>query len=73
LYDNLKTLCEGVILCDNPGFHDTRGSNYEICTNLSIDQAVQNSKSIKAIVLVVPYHTFTLDRGNHIINLIFLI
>ena len=33
LAKNLKS----IILCDNPGFHDTRGSEYEICTNMSID------------------------------------
>jgi hypothetical protein len=58
------------MLCDNPGFHDTRGSIYEICTNLSIDQAVKVCRNIKAIVLVMPYTVFALDRANHLIDLV---
>ena len=59
------------MLCDNPGFLDTRGTDYEICTNLSIDQAIDKCKSIKSIVLVVPFSIFTLDRANHIFSLIY--
>ena len=61
---------QNAIMCDNPGFHDTRGSDYEICTNLSIDRAMQCAKMIRAIVLVMPYDTFTLDRANHVVHLI---
>nr|WP_166154732.1 hypothetical protein [Neochlamydia sp. AcF84]NGY94515.1 hypothetical protein [Neochlamydia sp. AcF84] len=59
-----------LMLADCPGFNDTRGEDYEICSNLSIDQAVQVAKQIKAIVLVVPIHAFLTDRANAIIDLI---
>ena len=59
-----------IVLCDNPGFIDTRGTSYEICTNLSIDRSIEVSKNLKAIVLVIPYETFTSDRGSHLISLI---
>jgi hypothetical protein len=58
------------VFCDNPGFNDTRGTAYEICTNLSMDRAIDASNAISAIILVVPYQTLTLDRGNHIVALI---
>jgi len=47
-----------IMICDCPGFADTRGSDYEICTNLSIDKAIDKAKTIRAIVLTVPIHAF---------------
>ena len=64
-----NAILEDLVFCDNPGFNDTRGTSYDICTNLSMDRAVEVCKSIKAIVLLVPYETLVLDRGNHIVNL----
>lgn len=55
---------------DCPGFNDTRGSTYDLCTNLSIDQSIQKCRSIKAIVLVIPYQAISMDRGNKIIELV---
>ena len=57
-------------MCDNPGFNDTRGTAYEICTNLTMDRAIETCRSIKAIVLVLPYPSVDLDRSNHLISLI---
>jgi len=57
-------------LCDNPGFGDTRGTDFEICTNLSIDQAILNCSKLQAAVLVLPFSVFLLDRGNHLIEAI---
>ena len=64
---------QNAVLCDNPGFHDTRGSDYEICTNMSIDRAMQAAKCIRAVVLVMPYETFTLDRANPVVSIAALI
>ncbi|KIC76703.1 hypothetical protein DB41_EY00140 [Neochlamydia sp. TUME1] len=59
-----------LVLADCPRFNDTRGEDYEILANLSIDLAVQEAKQIKAIVLVVSIHAFLVDRANAIIDLI---
>lgn len=58
---NKKT---GIMLCDCPGFHDTRGSEYRLCTNFSIDRTIKQAKSINAIILTIPYHAFLIERGN---------
>ena len=69
----IKPLLKTAVLCDNPGFHDTRGSDYEICTNWSIDQAMQCAKKIKAVVLVIAFDTFKLDRANPLVEIASLI
>ncbi|MGR3912893.1 MAG: hypothetical protein QRY71_06295 [Candidatus Rhabdochlamydia sp.] len=58
------------VLGDCPGFNDTRGGDFEICTNLSIDQAIAKSKSIRSIVLIIPLYAFLVDRANPLIELI---
>lgn len=58
------------MLADCPGFKDTRGQKHELCTNLSIDRAIQESGSIKAIVITVPIHSFLDEKGNTIVELI---
>jgi hypothetical protein len=61
------------MIADCPGFNDTRGGNYELCTNISIDYSISKAGNIRSIVIVVPLATFTLDRGNPIIDLIYLV
>jgi hypothetical protein len=58
---------------DCPGFNDTRGGDYELCTNISIEQSVLGAGSIPALVLVVPVAAITVDRGNPVVNLIHLV
>ncbi|MGR3973010.1 MAG: hypothetical protein QRY72_00280 [Candidatus Rhabdochlamydia sp.] len=58
------------VLGDCPGFNDTRGGDFEICTNLSIDQAIESAKLIRSIVLVIPIYAFLVDRANPLIELI---
>lgn len=70
LYTKAYPLSDTLTLGDCPGFNDTRGSDYELCTNLSIDRAVQKTNRIRAIILTVPVHSFLADRGNPIIDLI---
>lgn len=67
---NSEQYLQNVVLCDNPGFNDTRGTSYEICTNLSMDRAISVCRSIKAIVLVVPFETIFADRGARLTTLI---
>ncbi len=59
-----------VIITDCPGFNDTRGGHYELCTNLSIDQTIKECGSIKSIIITVPIQAFQLDRCSPIIDLI---
>lgn len=56
-------------LTDCPGFNDTRGGHYELCTNISIDTAVTSSSSIHCIVLVMSVQSFLLDRANPVYEL----
>lgn len=63
-------MCKNVILCDNPGFHDTRGTDYEICTSMSLDLAIEKAKSLRAIVLIIPYANFTNDKANAVLALV---
>ncbi|MBA3238817.1 MAG: hypothetical protein H0T62_10810, partial [Parachlamydiaceae bacterium] len=51
-------------LIDTPGFHDTRGTDYEIATNFSIDHSVQSIDEIDAIVQVIDYSVFLPHRSN---------
>ena len=61
---------EPITLCDCPGFDDTRGEDHEICTNLSVDRAVEKSRSIRSIVAVIPAAAFLTDRANSVIDTI---
>jgi hypothetical protein len=58
---------------DCPGFNDTRGSDYELCTNISIDRAISGARSIPALVIVIPVTAITIDRGSSFIDLIHLV
>ncbi|MGR3973361.1 MAG: hypothetical protein QRY72_02135 [Candidatus Rhabdochlamydia sp.] len=58
------------VLGDCPGFNDTRGGDFELCTNLSIDRAIDQSKAVRSIVITVPVHAFLVDRANALIELI---
>lgn len=58
------------MLTDCPGFKDTRGQKHELCTNLSIDRAIQGSGTIKSIVITVPIHSFLDEKGNAILELV---
>lgn len=66
----MSSICKNVVLCDNPGFHDTRGTEYEICTSMSLDLAVEKSKSLRAIVLIIPYGNFINDKANAVLALV---
>ncbi len=57
-----------ILLGDCPGFHDTRGGDYEICTNLSIDEAVAKVKKIRAIVMILPIYAFLDEKANRVID-----
>ena len=45
-------------ICDNPGYNDTRGSDFRICTKMSMDRAIDVCASISAIVLIIPWDWF---------------
>jgi len=58
------------VLCDPPGFNDTRGEEHILCANLTLDQAVKQARSIRAIVLTIPVQAFQVDRGGPVIALV---
>jgi len=58
------------VLCDPPGFNDTRGEEHVLCANLTLDQAVKQSRSIRAVVLTIPVQAFQVDRGGPVISLV---
>lgn len=57
-----------MMLCDCPGFRDTRGTEYELCTNLSIDKAIKSAQCIKGAILVIQYTAFLQDRGQPVLE-----
>ena len=61
---------EYTLLADCPGDNETRGGDYELCTHFSMDQAIEKAGRIKSIVIVVPFETFTSEKGNGMIRLV---
>ncbi len=59
----------GTLLCDTPGFRDTRGIDYELSAKVSIEQAVRGARDIRAIVLTLPYESFLVDRASAVVKL----
>ena len=58
-----------VALVDFPGFSDTRGTDYEICTSLSTDQTIRTlGRNVKAYVIVMQYSDFD-GRGTGLVKL----
>jgi predicted GTPase/predicted nucleic acid-binding Zn-ribbon protein len=62
-----------LMFVDCPGFGDTRGDDYELCANLSIDMAISGANRIPAIVVVIPLASITIDKGNPVLDLISLV
>lgn len=58
------------MLGDSPGFNDTRGGHFEVCTAISFDQAVERANTIRSVVVVVQANDFLSNRGNNFIELI---
>lgn len=59
-----------LVLCDAPGLKDTRGDDREITAALSIDQAIQRARSIRAVVVTIPYNELLDEKGGQVIELI---
>jgi len=70
LYARGYPIRQNVLLCDCPGFNDTRGPDFDFCANLSIDRAVASAGYIQAIVVVVPIQAFLVDRTTPLVELI---
>ncbi len=56
------------MLCDLPGFHDTRGLGYDLSAALSVTRAIKHARSVKGVVLVIPFGSIFLERGNAFID-----
>jgi len=67
---NPALMAENLRIIDCPGFSDTRGSEYEVVTNLSIDGifAPENNVDIRAIVIVLQHEEFYVNRGGPFID-----
>src|SRR5262249_44132876 len=61
------------MFCDCPGFNDTRGGDYALCANLSIDKVISGANRIPAIIVVIPAASITMDKGNPVLDLISLV
>ncbi len=59
----------GTLLCDTPGFRDTRGTDYQLSAKVSIEQAVRGARNIRAIVLTLPYGSFLNERAIAVVEL----
>ena len=57
------------MLCDCPGFDDTRGENFNLVTNIRIDQTIKNCRSVKSLVLTLPYEAFLVNRCRSVVEL----
>lgn len=58
-----------ITLIDCPGFNDTR-KDLEMCTNLSMDLAIEAVAKIKALVLTIPIQSLITDKANGVVDLI---
>lgn len=56
------------LLADCPGTLDTRGTEYELCTHMSIDRTLKSAANIKSIAVVIPYASFLNGRGQMILS-----
>lgn len=54
---------EGSVLCDCPGFLDTRTKEENICGAIATEMAIKVSEKIEAILIVVDYFSIDVDRG----------
>lgn len=63
---------ENLVLADSPGFYETR-EYYKPLQAYYFDETMRQVRSIRAVVLTIPYKTFELDRGNKLIDLIQLL
>jgi hypothetical protein len=60
---------EKLTLCDCPGFEDTRGELHDLITMLSIDNTIINARSVRCIVLTLPYDDIWSSRGRLVMDL----
>lgn len=58
-----------ISLVDNAGTSENRGFKWELAGNISSDQIIQQARSIKSVVLTIPYDAFTVARANLVIQL----
>lgn len=59
--DNIKFI-------DYPGFYDTRGTNYEVITNYSIDRSMEAFKCIPGFIVIIPYQNIIADRARNLLQ-----
>jgi len=61
----------GFEFCDSPSFDDNRLDSVKVCGTLLTQLAIQKSKSMKGIIIFIPYNSFNhLDEFYHNLNAI---
>lgn len=58
--------------CDSPGFGDTGGVEVDKANGLGLIEALRGCRSLR-VVLILPYHSITADRGSEIEKIAILI
>ncbi len=57
-------IAKDIRLLDAPGFNETRGTEYEIATNFSIDHSIHSIEEIEALVHVIDYSIFLSQKSS---------
>lgn len=57
-----------VFICDNPGFADTRGKVYEVCTYYSMDETIENCARLNSILLIVSYEALYTNKSSSLLS-----
>lgn len=55
-------------LVDSIGHRDTRGAFHDMAGALSFDRMIKNAGKLRALVLMIPFESFFIGRGELIIN-----
>ncbi len=50
--------------CDCPGFDDNRGGQQLMLNSINMKKAINSSKTIKAVIVVIDYKTLEVNKGN---------
>ncbi len=57
------TLPEGNVMCDCPGFADTRGDEIRVAISISTEVIVKYAHSIRGLIIVLDWNTIHAGRG----------
>lgn len=67
--EKTQPVISSISIVDCPGTGETRGDQYELSAMLSLQQMREKARSIKSIVITIPYEAFFLEKANSVMNL----